>query len=70
MFYKTKRTAKIATLFVECEPQSLHYGFSNPCAVNNSSFSKISNVNSFATTFPSSMMIVRRKGSFTNAIYA
>jgi hypothetical protein len=43
-------------------------GFSNPCAVNNSSFSKIIIGDPSATTRPSSIMLVCRNNSCTSLI--
>jgi hypothetical protein len=44
------------------------YGFSNPCAVNNSSFPKISIVEPSTTTKSSSITIVRGNNSCTSRI--
>ena len=44
------------------------YGFSNPWAVNNSSFSRISFVRPSATILPSPITMVRGKSSFTKAM--
>jgi hypothetical protein len=46
----------------------INHGFSNPCAVNKSSFSKISLVSPSATTRPSSITIVRGNNSCSSLI--